>query len=80
MAARLKMHVAVLQQARQIAEITDRPQTLQLLSHVALLPTAVTSPHLNGRRHKEAKKRLRAHGQRALALSPVQLHANLCLN
>lgn len=53
------MHVAVLQQARQIAEITDRAQTLQLLSHVALLPTAVTSPHLDGRSHKEAKKRLR---------------------
>lgn len=42
----LKMDVAVLQQAGQIAEITDWTQTLQLLSHVALLPTTITSPHL----------------------------------
>lgn len=71
MAARLKMHGAVLQQAGQIAEMTDRSQTLQLLSHVALLPTAITSPHLDGRRHKEAKNRLMEHSQHALVLSPV---------
>lgn len=43
------MHVAVVQHAGQVAEITDRPQTLQLLGHVALLPTAVASRHLKER-------------------------------
>lgn len=43
--ARLKMQVAVLQQAGQVAEITDRTQTLQLLIHVALFPTTVTPSH-----------------------------------
>lgn len=54
------MHVAVLQQAGQVAEVADRAQTLQLLSHVALLPAAVASPHLDGRRsQEEARKRVR---------------------
>lgn len=79
-AAGFKMHVAVLQQAKQIAEIADGPQTLQLLGHVALLPAAVTSPHLQGESHKEAKQRLREHSTHALARSDVQLHASLCLD
>lgn len=55
-AAFLKMHVAVVQHAGRVAEITDRPQTLQLLGHVALLPTAIASRHLNGARREKGKK------------------------
>lgn len=47
--ARLKMQIAVVQQAGQVTEITDWTQTLQLLSHVGLFPTAVTSTHLDRR-------------------------------
>lgn len=53
MLARLKMHVAVLQQAGQVAEVPNGTQTLQLLGHVALLPTTVASSHLN---RKEEEK------------------------
>lgn len=42
---RLKMKVAVVHQAGQVAEVTDRSQTLQLLSHVALFPTSVAPTH-----------------------------------
>lgn len=50
------MHVAVVQHAGEVAEITDRPQTLQLLSHAALFPTAITSGHLYGGSHEEGRK------------------------
>lgn len=55
--ARFKMHVAILQQAGQVAEVTNWTQTLQLLGHVALLPATVTSSHLDRRGGEGGKKR-----------------------
>lgn len=52
----LEMHVAVVQHAGEVAEITDRPQTLQLLSHAALFPTAIASRHLYGTSREEGRK------------------------
>lgn len=54
--ARLKMHVAVLQQAGQVAEVPNGTQTLQLLGHVALLPTTVASSHLNRKEDGESHR------------------------
>lgn len=68
-AARLEMHVAVLQQAGQVAEVADGAQTLQLLRHVALLPAAVAPPHLDGRRSQEEEREDTADRLRRLLLN-----------